>query len=105
MPEANVRAARAIPARAKGSRSSKRTSSAPLRSSFVATRRATSYLSALLPKGWQRVYTSCRAGSYFGLRIVGNHCHATPPRELVGAQRWRWLSVHVELEHAAAHSK
>lgn len=81
------------------SRSSKRTSSGPLSNSFVLQRRATTYLSALLPKGWQQVYTPLRAGSYFGLRISCPKCSATPPKELVGSQRWRWLSVHQQLEH------
>jgi hypothetical protein len=81
------------------SKSSKPISSGRLNTSFAMRRRATTYLSALLPKGWQQVYVPLRAGSYFGLRISCPTCHVRPPQDLVGAQRWRWMSVHQQLEH------
>lgn len=59
------------------------------------------YLGPLLPTGWQRYFSAKRAGKYWGLRITCPFCKATPPTEIVGARRWRWLSVHVA-EHKKA---
>jgi len=53
------------------------------------------YLSPLLPIGWQAYFTVRRAGRYWGLSITCPNCSATPPAKLLGAQRWRWLAVHV----------
>jgi hypothetical protein len=57
------------------------------------------YLNALLPSGWEKFFNPRRAGAYYGLSITCPICHETPPRELRGNRRWRWLAAHQATEH------
>ncbi len=65
---------------------------------FKPSRSARAYLSNLLPVGWESFFSTVKAGKYLGLSITCPHCEARPPKELMGAQRWRWMSVHI-VEH------
>jgi hypothetical protein len=69
------------------------------------TREPQVYLGPLLPQGWQDYFTARRAGAYWGLSIVCGVCHATPPSELKGTRRWRWLAVHNVTEHETVKGK
>jgi hypothetical protein len=77
------------------SSSTSRTSSAGRKESSSITPVATSFLSPLLPRGWQAFFNARRVGKYWGLSIVCPFCEEAPPAKLLGARRWRWLSVHI----------
>lgn len=66
-------------------------------------RTASKYLRVSLPDGWEKYYSARRAGKYYGLSINCPVCGEPPPRELElkGAQRWRWLSVHLTIHNYA----
>lgn len=59
------------------------------------TRTAQALLDRLLPDGWESYFTMRRAGKWWGLSIQCPTCEVRPPKELLGAQRWRWLAAHM----------
>lgn len=81
-------------------KSQPRTRQVPLSNSYAMSRRAKSYLSTLLPEGWERDFQPLRAGSYFGLPIECKKCGFRPPSELQGGgRRWRFVAVHMATAH------
>jgi len=60
------------------------------------TQEAIAFLQPLLPTGWERSFSSRRAGRYWGLVVACPVCGVVPPPELAyGLRRWRWLTVHL----------
>lgn len=87
---------------AQAARTSKTTSptvSDGAKRSSSSTLRAQLYLGKMLPVGFLSFFETRRAGRYYGLRIKCPHCELTPPRELLGSQRWRYLAVHIAKVH------
>lgn len=93
----------------KTSKTMSTTSSAASRGTSRIIPLSTASLSKLLPKGSLAFFDVRKAGKYYGLGIVcpvkvkrdgvSEKCGVTPPANLLGSRRWRWLSAHIAVAH------